>query len=194
MFCCRRSGCRGHNGIGDSVAGGRNRPLDRLFPPQEPIRGPDTVEAPAEGFELLLTQAVAVARRRGGVVGRAIAFDREDELAGAFRVPDDKVDPVARGAPLPNHIEAVGAQSVGDIRFERVQTDIAGAALSKPRPTACDVLQVSAEERWPTSLCALGVDVLVGERGDKRHAPARPRNRDVQAALATLLIDRAEVV
>ena len=40
------------------------------------------MEAPAESFELLLAEAVAVAGGCGGVVAGAVALDGQDEAAG----------------------------------------------------------------------------------------------------------------
>ena len=62
---------------------GGDGPGDLLFAVEEPVLTPDAVEAPSEPLEVLLPQAITVAGRRRGVVGRAVALDREHELGRA---------------------------------------------------------------------------------------------------------------
>src|SRR5690349_4645262 len=76
----------------------------------EPLRRPDSMEGPAEALQLFLAKAVAVARARSRVIGRAVALDGQDEPAGLEGMADSKVDPVSRRAVLRDEAEASGRE------------------------------------------------------------------------------------
>ena len=73
-------------GVLDGLPVGRDDSADFSVAVSEPLGRPDAVEAPAESLELLLAEPVAVAGGWRGVVGGAVAFDRQDELARSGRV------------------------------------------------------------------------------------------------------------
>ena len=51
------------------------------------------MEPPAEPLEMLLAQAVAIARRRARVIARTVALDREHEPPGLIGMLHDEIDP-----------------------------------------------------------------------------------------------------
>ena len=78
---------------------GRDSPLDLAVTVVEPVLAPDSMKRPAQAFEVLLAEPVAVASCRGRVIGGAVALDGEHHLAAVARVLRCVVDPVA-GAPV----------------------------------------------------------------------------------------------
>jgi hypothetical protein len=62
----------------------------------EPVGRPDPVEAPAEGFQLVLAEPVAVAGGGRSVVAGTVAFDGQHHAAGFGWVAGGEVDAVAR--------------------------------------------------------------------------------------------------
>src|SRR5882762_2134452 len=66
----------------------------------EPIRAPDPVNAPAAGFEDLLADAIAIARRAGGVIGRPVTLDPEEVARSVLGTQDAQVDIETRHADL----------------------------------------------------------------------------------------------
>src|SRR5690606_40351067 len=95
--------------------------LDIAFAVHEPVRGPDAVEPPAEAFEDLLAQAVTIPSRRGGVVGRSVTLDREDETPRLLRVLRNQVDAVTRASVLRDERHPMSPEHVRDIRLEAVE-------------------------------------------------------------------------
>ena len=104
------------------------------------------MEAPAEAFELLLPQAVAVACRRLGVVAGAVALDREDEAAGLVAVGGDEVDAVAADSVLGDDGDAGGEEAVADVDLEGVELRVLLRAAAEVVAAGLDVGEVAAEE------------------------------------------------
>ena len=77
----------------------------------EPIRGPDTQQAPAETLKGLLTKSITVAGGFRTVISRAIALDADDISRRLGWVPDRYVDEVAGDADLQFNRVSPGAQS-----------------------------------------------------------------------------------
>ena len=92
------------------------------------------MEAPAEPLELFLAEPVAVAGALGGVVGGAVAFDREDVAAGLVGVLDGEVDPVAGGPVLGGRGSArCLRERVADVDLERVQRGLVEDLVAEVR-------------------------------------------------------------
>src|ERR1039458_534773 len=101
-------GTRWTVGVFDRLLVGRDGPLDLGLLVTKPVAGPNAMESPAETLKMILTQAVAISRSRGGVVAGAIAFDRQDHPPWLLWMLGDVVDEVARAAVLSDDIDAGG--------------------------------------------------------------------------------------
>src|ERR1035437_3619766 len=97
----------------------------------EPVGGPDAVELPAQAFEVVLAQTVAVTRRLRGVVHGAVGFDGQDEAPRLGGVLGCEVDPVTRGADLALEGEAGCRQLVPHVALEGVELDARPSARSE---------------------------------------------------------------
>ncbi len=107
-------------GIVYGVVVGRDRLLRASDFVVEPLAGPDPVKPPAVPFELLLAEPVPIAGALRGVVGRAVAFDREHVSAWVEWVLDGEVDPIAGGPVLGGQLQPVPGEGVADVDFEGV--------------------------------------------------------------------------
>jgi hypothetical protein len=110
-------------GVADGLLEGLHQSLDLLLAAEEPVRGPDPVEAPAQCLQVLLPQAVAVTRGGGGVVAGAVAFDGQHVLAWAIRVREHEIDSVTGRPELGNDVQISSSQGVRDRLLEVVERD-----------------------------------------------------------------------
>src|SRR2546423_7217361 len=87
----------------------------------EPLAGPHPVEAPAEPFEVFLSQSVAVPRARRAMVTVSISLDGQNHSPWLLRMHESEVDPVSGYAPLPDVLLLVGVQCFCDAALETVR-------------------------------------------------------------------------
>src|SRR5690606_13384621 len=131
-----------------------------------------------------------------GVVGRAVALDSEYVPSGMLRVTHGEVNPVSRAADLDVHAVPApderivhglleGAVEVGTGREAGSLCDGTGASL---RVIQEDLQVTGAQGSGPAQID------LIGEQS-REHDQLAPRagNGDIQAALATLTVERTKV-
>src|SRR5690606_34405596 len=123
-----------------------NSPFDFSLPVHEPVRGPDPVEPPAQGLQMLLAQPVPVPGRRLRVVRGPVTLNGEHIPPRLLRMHGSEVDPVLRHPILRHERDAVGRQGVVHILFELIHGDVRRACLSEPASTARRILEVLPEE------------------------------------------------
>ena len=152
------------------------------------------MEAPAEALELVLPEPVAVPGRRARVVAGAVALDRQHELAGTLRVLRREVDPVAGRAELRDERDPCPLEVVADLNLEGVERGMLSRAVPEVGAAALGVDEVVAEELRAAGRRPLRVHVRRPEGRDHGHPALGPRDRDVEAPLAALEVDRPEVV
>jgi hypothetical protein len=150
------------------------------------------VEAPAQAFEVLLAEAVAVADAAGVTVGGAVSLDGQDHPGGIGRVSDREVDAVAADAVLRDDRDAVLGQAGTDRGLERVGG--VGTGRGHRGAARAGVLQVFGQQASTGLGQAAGVDVVAGERADHGEAVLGPGGGDVEAALAAVAQQRAPLV
>src|SRR5215217_9640138 len=76
------------------------------------------MDLPAEVPQHFLPQPVAIARRPGRVIRRAVALDAEDVPARLLRVRDGEVEMVAGHADLRMHLVTLRAQGARHLDLE----------------------------------------------------------------------------
>src|SRR5689334_17703687 len=99
------------------------------------------MEPPAERFELLLAQPIAIPRGWRGVIRRAVAFDRQYEAPGSCRMRRHHVDAIARAADLSDDMQLLPRQLVEDRLLEFVEPHIGGNALLEAAPSSGRVFE-----------------------------------------------------
>ncbi len=77
------------------------------------------MDAPAETFQHFLTQPVALARPEGRMIGRPVAFDRQDEAPRIGGIAHGEVDSEAGRTDLGFDLIAEALDRRGDIGLER---------------------------------------------------------------------------
>jgi hypothetical protein len=122
----RRDHRRRDRGGAPGLASTRRRRGDRRFEASqllrgigEPIRRPHAMQRPTQAPQHIGAQTIAVARRRGAVIERAVAFDAEHVAPGVLRILHGEVDAVARTTDLRVDGVALRDERGEDLCFER---------------------------------------------------------------------------
>jgi len=90
-----------------------------LITPAEPVGGPDALNLPPQALQDLLSQAVAVARRRRTVIRRAVALDPQQVSPRILRIHHCQIDRETGASDLCMHRPAAITQRPAYLGLER---------------------------------------------------------------------------
>lgn len=74
--------------------------LNFLLTMEKPVGGPDSMESPTEGLQMLLPEAGAISGGWNGMIASAITFNCQYQPARLFRMLGDQVYAIAGRAEL----------------------------------------------------------------------------------------------
>lgn len=117
----------------------------------EPVSAPNTVEVPAMVFQDLLAETVAVTSRLGTVIRGAVAFDAEEEAAGALRVGHRQINEEPGKAYLALNRVATGLEGGCNLLFEH-GIKISAGDRCRIELSGARIAQEDAEGRCPSDL------------------------------------------
>ena len=175
------------------------RRVDRFLDPDEfpvrvaePVGAPDAVDLPAQSFQHLLPEPVAVPGGTGAVIAGSVAFDAQQITPWLGWIHDRQVDEETGRSDLVRDIVSPLAQLVGD-RFLERGVGLATGGLGQVDQPILRVLQERLERLHPPRPGPPQVQISSDEVAVHNAAPAGPRDEDVQAALASVPVERPEI-